>query len=106
MNERSVPVTIRVLDKEYRVSCAYEEREALMEAARILNGKMREVRDSGKVLGLERIAVMTALNIIHECLQHQQVQEAQEQTMHNGVRRLVDKIDAVLGRRNSKDTVD
>ena len=62
----AVPVTILILDKEYTVACPPEEKEGLEEAARILNGRMRQVRDSGKVMGAERMAVMTALNVIHE----------------------------------------
>lgn len=106
MKEHSVPVSIQILDKEYKVSCAPQEREALLQSARILNMKMREVRDSGKVLGIERIAVMTALNIIHECLQNQHAHEEHRQYLDRGVDRLVKKIDAVLGRRDNKETID
>ena len=106
MNEQPVPVSIRILDKEYRVSCTPQEREALLQSAQILNMKMREVRDGGKVLGIERIAVMTALNIIHECLQSRDVHEEHIQYLDRGVDRLVKKIDAVLGRRDRKETLD
>jgi cell division protein ZapA len=100
VNEHPVPVSIQILDKEYKVSCDPQEREALLQSARILNIKMREVRDGGKVLGLERIAVMTALNIIHECLQSRHGHEEQIQALSRGVDRLVNKIDTVLGRRD------
>jgi len=62
----AVPVTIVILDKEYTVACPPEEKAGLEEAARALNARMRQVRDSGKVMGAERMAVMTALNVIHE----------------------------------------
>jgi cell division protein ZapA len=55
-----------VLDKDYTVACPPEEKEGLLESAELLNRRMREVRDSGKVMGAERMAVMTALNVIHE----------------------------------------
>jgi cell division protein ZapA len=63
-----VQVTVRILEKEYQVSCPVEERESLMNAADYLNAQMRKIRESGKVVGLERIAVMTALNLTAELL--------------------------------------
>jgi cell division protein ZapA len=63
-----VQVTVRILEKEYQVSCPVEERESLMNAADYLNSQMRKIRESGKVVGLERIAVMTALNLTAELL--------------------------------------
>ncbi len=59
-------VTLKILDKDYAVACSAEQRVELIEAARLLDSRMREVRDSGKVLGLERVAVMAALNMSHE----------------------------------------
>jgi len=61
-------VSVRILEKEYHVACPAEERAALLDSAEYLNRKMREIRDSGKVVGLDRIAVMAALNIAHELL--------------------------------------
>ena len=54
-------VTVKILEKEYHVTCPAEERAALVDSAEYLNRKMREIRDSGKVIGLDRIAVMAAL---------------------------------------------
>jgi len=61
-------VSVRILEKEYHVACPAEERAALLDSAEFLNGKMREIRDSGKVVGLDRIAVMAALNIANDLL--------------------------------------
>ena len=61
-------VSVRILEKEYFVTCPYEERAALLDSAEFLNARMREVRDSGKVVGLDRIAVMVALNLTNELL--------------------------------------
>lgn len=66
MSETVNTVIIRVLDKEYQVNCPPEEREALMSSADDLDRRMREIRKSGNVIGLERIAVMAALNLAHE----------------------------------------
>ena len=68
MNDRTARVSIRILEKEYQVACPVEERTDLLDAAEYLNGKMREIRDSGSVLGLDRIAVVAALNLANELL--------------------------------------
>lgn len=62
-------VSVRILEKDYHVACPAEERAALLDSAEYLNRKMREIRDSGKVVGLDRIAVMAALNITNDLLQ-------------------------------------
>lgn len=62
-------VSVHILDKEYQVACPEEQQAELIVSARYLDKQMRAIRDSGKVIGLERIAVMAALNISHELLQ-------------------------------------
>lgn len=69
MKKPSVPVTVMILDKEFRVACSPDERDDLIRAANYLSDKMREVRDSGRLIGLDRVAVMAALNIANELLQ-------------------------------------
>jgi cell division protein ZapA len=69
MTEPVTTVSVRILDKEYQVSCPQDEVDALTSAARHLDGQMRQIRESGKVFGLDRIAVMTALNLANELLQ-------------------------------------
>ena len=61
-------VTVRILEKEYFVSCPQDERADLLDSAEYLNKKMREIRDTGKVVGADRIAVMAALNMANELL--------------------------------------
>jgi len=62
-------VSVSILDKEYKVACPEEQEAELMLSAKYLDKQMRSIRDTGKVIGLERIAVMAALNISHELLQ-------------------------------------
>ena len=62
------PINISILDKDYKVACPPGEQSALLESARFLDHKMREVRDSGTILGSERIAVITALNMANDLL--------------------------------------
>jgi cell division protein ZapA len=61
-------VTVRILEKEYHVACPAQEKSDLLASAELLNSKMREIRDSGKVVGLDRVAVMAALNLADELI--------------------------------------
>ncbi|MDB6062437.1 MAG: hypothetical protein JWM78_2540 [Verrucomicrobiaceae bacterium] len=61
-------VLLKILEKDYQVACPPDQEKSLIEAARFLDKQMRGVRDSGKVIGLERIAVMVALNTAYELL--------------------------------------
>ncbi len=69
MSNESQPVSVRILDKEYRVACKKSERDTLLESSKLLDAKMREIRESGKVLGTDRIAVMAALNLASELIE-------------------------------------
>lgn len=68
MADAAKTVEVNLLGRTYRVACDDGEREALMQAVAYLDGKMNEIRKSGKVMGAERIAVMAALNVAHELL--------------------------------------
>jgi cell division protein ZapA len=72
VSEEQIPVTVRILDKEYRVACQPDEQEGLIDSARLLDQRMREIRQTGRVIGSDRIAVMAALNITYELLQAKQ----------------------------------
>ena len=61
-------VDVNIMGREFKVSCSEDEREGLMTAVNYLDKKMREIRDTGKVIGVERIAIMAALNLSHELL--------------------------------------
>lgn len=65
-------VSIRILDKDYHVACPPDERADLLDSAELLDRKMREIREGGRVVGLDRIAVMAALNICNELLKVRQ----------------------------------
>lgn len=64
----SKAVDVAIMGREFRVTCPDEEREELLQAVTYLDKKMCEIRDNGKVVGSERIAIMAALNIAHELL--------------------------------------
>ena len=62
---------VSIMGREFRIACAEEDQKDLLKATEYLNAKMREIRDAGKVIGVERIAIMAALNIAHEFLSTQ-----------------------------------
>jgi cell division protein ZapA len=68
MKDSNEGATVTILGKEFMVACPESERPALFAAARLLDGKMREIQTSGKVIGTERCAIMAALNIANELL--------------------------------------
>jgi cell division protein ZapA len=68
MNTESKGLQINIMGREFRVACQESEQKGLLEAVEFLNRKMLEIRDNGKVIGIERIAIMAALNIAHEFL--------------------------------------
>ncbi len=89
-------VFIHVMGKEYQISCPPEQEEALKKAADYLDHQMRGIRESGKVVGLERIAVMAALNISHE-LHHQDDQGGlSREAADEHVNRMNKKLDKAL----------
>jgi len=97
MSEKTTAVTIRVLDKDYQVACPAEERVALLESARYLDEKMREIRDSRKMIGSERVAVMAALNIAHDLLQCREG-GGDSAGVDNKLRQLQNKVEAAITR--------
>ena len=78
MSADPVPVSVMILDKEYKVSCTAEEKPALLAAAEHVDQKMRELRTRGSAVGTDRVAVVAALNIAHELLQLQSRQNVIE----------------------------
>jgi len=90
-------VTVKILEKEYQVACPEEQEAELVVSAKYLDKQMRDIRGSGKVIGLERIAVMAALNISHELLQSSE-QASTEETLPaaDSVSRLHRKLDDAL----------
>lgn len=103
MNDMYAHVSVRILEKEYQVSCPASERTDLLDSAEVLNHKMREIRDSGKVVGLDRIAVMAALNMANELLQTKAKDEALEDDVGNRIKLLSERVESVLGNNHQLD---
>jgi cell division protein ZapA len=87
---------IRLLDKQFQVRCPTENREQLKAAASYLDGKMREIRDNGRVVGMERVAMMTALNITYDFLEAQHRQSMPSEQVTQRLTALHDNIEAAL----------
>jgi cell division protein ZapA len=105
VREASTPIAIRILDKEYNVGCPPAEREALLQAAELLDRKMREMRDGGRVIGAERVAVITALNLAHELLQDRRRHETLAESVGAGMQRIQGKLELALRGDSSGQTV-
>jgi cell division protein ZapA len=97
MNEMYAHVSIRILEKEYQVACLANEKTALMESAEMLNQKMREIRDSGKVVGLDRVAVMAALNMANELRQRTGEDQELKNIVGGRVKAMRERLDSALG---------
>jgi cell division protein ZapA len=89
-------VSVRIMEKEFMVSCPYEERSALLDSAEYLNARMREVRDNGKVVGIDRIAVMVALNLTNELMQLKRREAHLENELAGRVRSMREQVEATL----------
>jgi len=68
---KAEPLTIKIMEKEYRIACPEEEKDNLRASADLLNDKLGEIKQQGSVIGTERIAIMAALNLSHEILHSQ-----------------------------------
>jgi len=68
MSRETIPVTVRIQEKEYKISCPEGEHESLLISARSVNENMQKVREGGKALSADRVAVMAAINIAHDLI--------------------------------------
>jgi cell division protein ZapA len=91
-------VSVRILEKEYQFACAPEERAALLDSAEHLNNEMRKIRDSGKVIGLDRIAVMAALNMANELLKARAKDTSLDSDVVHRIRSLRERVESSLQR--------
>jgi cell division protein ZapA len=97
MSESYAQVSVRILDKEYQVACPSSERTDLLDSAEMLNAKMREIRDSGRVVGLDRIAVMAALNMANDLLHAKARDQMIEGDLSDRLKIISERVESVLG---------
>ena len=96
----SEPVSVRVLDREYTVGVSAEERDGLVAAARLLDARMRELRGNNRMVAVDRIAVLAALNLAHEVQQLRQERDAQQRELSATLDTLNRRLDGLLGAGN------
>ena len=89
-------VSVRILDKEYFVACPQEERGDLIDSAAFLNSRMKEIRDTGKVVGADRIAVMAALNIANEMLRQRERDHSSHGELGARIKMLRERVETAL----------
>lgn len=96
-------VVVKILDREYQISCPPSEQDALLKSARYLDENMRKIKARGTIHGLEKISVMAALNITHELIQkNRQINESRHSNAQK-IKYLEDKIDHALHKARQMD---
>ncbi len=100
MEKNIQPVNVRIMDKDYMVACPLGEQDALIASSRRVDREMRKIRDSGKVLGSDRIAVMVALNLAHELMHGKHNHAASPETTEQ-LQQLQQRMDAVLDKHKA-----
>ncbi len=98
----SEPVALRLIDREFLIACAPEEREGLLEAASYLDQKMRELRTHAKAPSFERLAVLTAISVAHEFINLRKQHNKQNERLSDGLANLRSKLNAALDNDSAK----
>ncbi len=96
MSEAIAHVTIRILDKDFHVTCPADDEQDLLASADFVHRKMREIKDSGKVIGLDRVAVMVALNLANELLSLRGRDRELKNIVDLRIRSMRERLDAAL----------
>ena len=96
MSKSAEPVSVIILDKKYQFACSPDQRSDLIEAARLLDESMSEIKDTGRLMSLERIALQAALNFSAELLKLQQAETHRQENFDSKIRALADQIDDAL----------
>jgi len=97
MSVAAEPVSVTILDRKYQFACTAEQRKDLIEAARVLDERMKEIRESGRLMSLERIALQAALNFSDELIKLQRIIGQREDQIDSRIRLLADELEQELG---------
>jgi cell division protein ZapA len=90
------PVSVTILDRKYQFACEPDQRNDLIEAARLLDECMTEIKDSGRLMSLERIALQAALNFSAELVTMRRTENIREEKIDSKIRMLADQLDDAL----------
>ena len=96
MSNKLTTLNIKIMDKEYKISCPADEEDALKRSAHYLHEQMMEIRSTGKVVGVDRVAVMAALNIANDLLMGNKNASSTQNVTNRRVRMLNEKIASAL----------
>jgi len=96
MSQPSEPVSVTILEKKYQFACEPDQRNDLVEAARQLDETMTAIKDSGRLMSLERIALQAALNFSAELVKMQNNEQIREERIDSKIRMLADQLDDAL----------
>jgi cell division protein ZapA len=92
----SEPVAVQLLDREYLVACSDEERADLQAAAQLLDRQMRDIRGNNRMAGLDRVAVLAALNLAHELTRLRRESSQRDSTIHRALGEANQRLDLLL----------
>jgi cell division protein ZapA len=92
----SEPVAVHLLDREYLVACSADERADLLAAAQLLDRQMREIRGNNRMAGLDRVAVLAALNLAHELTRLRRESSQRDATVGRALGEMNQRIDGLL----------
>jgi cell division protein ZapA len=96
MSHPPEPVSVTILDRKYQFACEPDQRNDLIEAARLLDECMTEIKDSGRLMSLERIALQAALNFSAELVTMRRTENIREEKIDGKIRMLADQLDDAL----------
>lgn len=98
MSTQANTLSVNILDKEYRIACPTDAESDLLESAHFVDQQMRDIRNSGRVLSIDKIAVMAALNIAHELIKEQKKNQGVQATVDKQVQLVQDKLRSAITR--------
>ncbi len=102
MNKNDPAISVEILGKEYRIACPPDARQDLDQAARLLDQRMQEIKSQGKLYGVERVAIMAALNLAHDLLNA----TGGSQSLQGQLSQMNDKIESTLAEDQQLDLGD
>ena len=95
-NNKKIPVTVKILNQNYDIFCREEEKDTLFNSAELLNDKMMKTKAEGKTIGLDRIAVISALNFANDSLNHKEIVNSLNSTIKQRIQNLNQKLDSLI----------
>ena len=93
---KKISVTVKILNQSYDVFCTEEEKDILLNSAELLNDKMMKTKAEGKTIGLDRIAVISALNFANDSINHKEITNSLSSNIMQKISGLNQKLDAII----------